>query len=105
MYSEPFLAVLCSCANSEWFSKICPYFRHLERYYFIFKPKDSYIILIARESTSQDPNILPVKYEDIIATPKVAVRQLFTSLEIDGIHVDHAVASMGRDSQRDSALN
>ena len=123
MYSEPFLAVLCSCANSEWFSKICPYFRHLERYYFIFKPKDfedvpydtntarvfaymwSYIILIARESMSRDPNILPVKYDDIIATPKEAVLQLFTSLEIDCIHVDQAVTSMGRDSQRDSVLS
>ena len=123
MYSEPFPIVLCSCADSEWFSKICPYFRHLQRYNFVSKPKDfqdvpadantagvfaylwSYMIIIAREALTRDPKILPVKYEDIIARPKEAVCQLFDSLEIDYIHVDNALTSMERDSQRDSVLN
>ena len=50
---------------------------------------------------SRDSNILPVKYEDIIAAPKEAVKTLFGSLEIVGIQVNHAVTSMERDSQRD----
>ena len=97
MYSEPFAIVLCSCADSKWFSKICSYFRHLQRYYFISKPKDfqeipddantaclfayawSYNIQIACEAMSRDSKILLVKYEDIIAKPKEAVRQLFDS--------------------------
>ena len=123
LHCEPFVAVLCSCANCDWFSKICPYFRQLERYYFTLKlidcpdvPPDanttcvfafmwSQTILIARDAMSRDPNILPVRYEDIIAAPKEAVRQLFDSLEIDDIHVNHAVTSMERDSQRETVLS
>ena len=54
---------------------------------------------------SRDPNILPIRYEDIIASPKEAVKQLFDSLEIDGIHVDNAVTSMKHDPQKDSVLS
>ena len=123
MQCELFFAVVNSCANTNWFSLLCPYFRHLERYYFVSKAKHfeeipsdantacmfaymwSYFILVARDAMSRDPNILPVKYEDIIAGPKEAVRQLFDSLDIDVIHLDNAVISMKHDSQRQSVLS
>ena len=123
MQCEPFLVVMNSCANADWFSTLCPYFRYLERYYFISNPKYfeekpgdvntacmfaymwSYFILIARDAMSCDPNILSVKYENIIARPKEAVRQLFESLNIDVIHLDNAVKSMEHDSQRKSVLS
>ena len=123
--SDPFINTICSCANSERLSKIFPYFRKFQRYYVyqISKPKDVqeippdantaclyaymwiYLIFIARDAMSRDPNILPVKYEDIIARPKEAVTQLFDSLNIDRDHVDRAVTSMERDSQRDTELS
>ena len=40
MYCEPFPGLLCSCAYSEWFSKICSYYRRLLAYMFIAKLKD-----------------------------------------------------------------
>ena len=123
MQCEPFLVVMKLCANMDWFSTLFPYFRHLERYYFVSKAKHfeeipsdantacmfaymwSYFILVARDAMSRDPNILPVKYEDIIAGPKEVVRQLFDSLDIDVIHLDNAVTSMEHDSQRQSVLS
>ena len=123
LHCEPFVSVMCSCANSNWFSTIFPYFRQLERYYFTVKlngypdvPADantacvfaflwSQAMIIARDAISRDPNIIPVKYEDIIARPQEAVKQLFDNLQIDDIYVSHAVTSMERDSQRESVLS
>ena len=123
MQCESFFAVMNSCANTDWFSALCPYFRHLERYQFVSKakyfdeiPDDantagmfaymwSYFILIARDAMSRDQNILPVKYEDIIARPKEVVRQLFDRIDIAAIHLDNAVTSMEHDSQRQSVLS
>ena len=123
MQCEPFLVVMNSCANADWFSKLCSYFRHLERYYFISKPKYfdkipddantacmfaymwSYFILIARDAMSRDPKLLTVKYDDIIERPKETVKQLFNILDIDVIHLDNAVSSMEHDSQRKSVLS
>ena len=50
---------------------------------------------------SRDPNILSLEYEDIIARPKLLVKELFESLDIDIIHVENALSSMNHDSQRD----
>ena len=120
MQCEPFFVVMKSCANAGWFSVLFPYFRHLERYYFISKPQHfeaipddantacmlaymwSYFILIARDAISRGPNILPVKYEDIMARSNETLRQLFDNLDIDAIHLDNAVTSMKHDSQRKS---
>ena len=54
---------------------------------------------------SSDPDILPVKYEDIPASPREAVTQIFECLKIDTIHVDIAVSSLDRDSQRGSVMS
>ena len=125
MESEPFLIVMKSCANTDWFSNVFPYFRYLERNYFISVLKtfkETYVsadantacvfaymwslcMLIARDAIARDRSILPVKYEDIIARPMETVRQLFENLDIDVIHVDGAVNSMKRDSQRDSVVS
>ena len=125
MQCEPFLEVMTSCANADWFSMLCPYFRNLERYNFVsilkdFKQKQiptdantacvfaymwSLCMLIARDAMSHDPSILPVKYEDIIARPKEILKQLFDNLDIDIIHLDNAVISMERDSQRKSIVS
>ena len=120
---EPFPAVIYSCTNSEWFSKICPYFRQFQRYYMtpelnniqeipadantacLLACKWASFILTARDVIAHDPNILPVKYEDILARPQGAVRQLFDSLGIDDIHVDNAVTYMERDSQKGSVMS
>ena len=40
MQHEPFLVVMNSCANANWFSTLFPYFRHLQRYKFISILKD-----------------------------------------------------------------
>ena len=123
MQSEPFLIVLKACANSDLFSKFCPYFRRLLRYYVISKPKYvgeisddqntaclfaymwSYFIHIARDAMSHDPSILSAKYEDIISRPTETIRQLFEDLNIDDAHVGKAISSMEHDSQRESVLS
>ena len=46
-----------------------------------------------------------MKYEDIIARPKVTVKQLCDSLAIDEIHVNKAVTAMKHDSQTDSVVS
>ena len=124
MESEPFLMVMKSFANTDWFSNVFPYFRCIERNYFIsilktfketFVPTDantacvfaymwSLCMHIARDAIARDRSIISVKYEDIIARPMENVRQLFENLDIDVIHVDGAVNSMKRDSQRDSVV-
>ena len=123
--SEPFLVVMTSCANSDWFSTIFPLFRHLQRYYFISKLKDggkmqpaadantacvftylwAYSMLIARDAIARNPTILSVKYENIVARPKQVLKELFIKLGIDAIHLEKAVTSMERDSQRNSVLS
>ena len=123
--SEPFIFVMKSCSNTDLFSKICPYFRNLERYYYtsilsnfksVHLPVDantacvfaymwSLCMLIAQEGISHDPTILTVKYEAVLERPTEIVGQLFNSLDIDTIHVDKAISSMERDSQRDSAVS
>ena len=122
MHCEPFPVVLNTFANSDGFSKICPYFRNLERFYFTLRYKEfqevpadanpacliaylwSHSMLIARDAISRDPNIVPVKFEEIVARPKETLRQLFYSIGIEDIHVDNAVTSMERDSQKESVM-
>ena len=106
-------------------STIFPIFRRLERYYYISKLKDgrniqppadadtscvltymwSYCILVARDAIARNPNILSVKYENIVAKPKEVLKKLFEKLGIDVIHLEKAVTSMRRDSQRNSAFS
>ena len=120
---EPFPAIIYSCTNSEWFSKIFPYFRQFQRYYLtselnnvqeiqaeantacLFAYKWASFILTARDVIAHDQNVRPIKYEDILATPKEAVLQLFDSLGIDDICVDNAVTYMERDSQKESVMS
>ena len=123
IHCEPYPAVCCACANAEWFSNMCPYFRNIHRHYFVLNLKDfheipedtntacmlaymwSYYILIAREAMSCDPNILSVKYEDILSRPRETLRQIFQGLQIETIHVDRAVSSLDRDSQGGSVMS
>ena len=122
---EPFLAVMTSCANSDWFSGIFPLFRRLQLYYYISKLKDgariqppsdadtacvftymwAYSMLTARDAIARNPNILPVKYENVVARPKEVLKELFIKLGIDVIHLEKAITSMKRDSQRNSVVS
>ena len=122
-YCEPYPAVICACADTDWFSNLCPYFKNFVRYFYVSKitdspeiPQDStttcvfaymwaYFILFARDAMSRDRGILSVKYEDILARPREAVRQIFEHLQIDTRHVDRAVSSLKRDSQRGSVMS
>ena len=123
MHCEPYLAITYMLADSEWFSKLCPYFRNTERYYFNLRCKTflevpsnsnpaclmtylwSHSMLIAQDAISRDSTILPIRYEDISARPKEALKGLFDSLHIDASHVDKGISSMERDSQEESVMS
>ena len=121
--SDPYPFVMRACADAEWFSKVFPYFRNNLLYYLISKRKDlpdvpqdasiacvaSYAwanqIRFARDAMSRDHHILPVKYEDILSRPSEALGHIFQVLGIDNAHLDRALSSLSRDSQRGSDLS
>ena len=123
MASDPYPVVMCNCADTEWFSKISPHFRNKQVYYLISKRNDlpdvpydvptvcvmSYAwasqMNYVRDAKSQGHNILPVKYEDIISRPREMVEQIFEATGVAEIHIDRALSSLGRDSQRGSMLS
>ena len=123
MTFDPFAVVIRVCTDAVWFSNILPYFRNILRYYFIPRMKrtsDLSVnatttcmfahmwanqILIARDEMSCDRSILPVKYEDILTEPTMVVKQLFERSGVDIRHVERAVATLSRDSQRGSVVS
>ena len=116
--SSHFVFVISYCIDAVWFSRVCPYFRNLFHKKFIAKLKESpdlpqdanmtcvcaytwaNCILIARDAMSRDHRIHPIKYEDILAKPEDVVGKIFERLNIDTDHVEQAVSSLKRDSQR-----
>ena len=56
-------------------------------------------VLLARDAISRDPNILSVKYEDILSRSRMTLRYIFECVSIAEIHLDKALESLERDSQ------
>ena len=57
-------------------------------------------IHFARNTMSHNRSILSVKYEDILSNSPDVVKQLFECSGVNTKHVERAVATIGRDSQR-----
>ena len=123
MSYDPFLVFVRVCTDAHWFSKLLPKLRNIFRYYYIQQmngisdlPMNSTVacvfayswanqILIARDAQSCDRSIQTVKYEDIISQSRKTVTQLFERCGIDTEHVERAVATLSRDSQRGSSVS
>ena len=114
--------LLRACADNEIISSNLPFFRkqfRFERQSKLLTLSDiplkttfeqqvhiwANFVILGRYAISRDPSILPQKYEDIVANPHQAIQTLFQALEIPSEHVDKAAASLGRDSQRGTAIN
>ena len=118
--SDPYPFVLRACTDAGWFSKLVPYFRNTLQHFFISKKKvlidmpqtsASLIcyglvnqILFARDALSKDSTILSVKYEDILTRPREKLRHIFESVGIADEHLDRALTSLERDSQRGTSI-
>ena len=123
MVQDPQTFVARVFIDLVWFSKIFPYFINFLIYR--FEPRLKTVIdvppntstaciftcnwvnqlLIARETMSRDTSILSVRYEDISTRPTKEVAQIFDRLGIDTKHIDIALSSLCRDSQRGSVLS
>ena len=55
-------------------------------------------ILLARDALSRDPNIMAVKYEDILTRPTETICHIFECVGISDVHIGHALNSLERDS-------
>ena len=121
--SNPYGTVMRTCADTAWLSKMCPFFRNKQVHILISKrygrpaiPYDiSTVCVLAyawaiqisfvRDAISKGHNILPVKYEDMIARPQEIVGELFKVMAITDTHLARALTGLGRDSQRGSDLS
>ena len=118
MVTDSYAVVLRASTDSEWFSKFIPYFRKTLLKYFLSKkkalvdvPEDVSTacvtccgwvnqILLARDALSRDPNIISVRYEDILSRPNETLRHIFECVGISNGYIDHALKSLERDSFR-----
>ena len=62
-------------------------------------------VQIARGALLSDRIILSVKYEDILSQPTEVVKQLFERSGVDTRHVERAIATLSRDSQRNTCMS
>ena len=62
-------------------------------------------VRLARDVISRNPNILSVKYEDILSRSRETLRHIFECVGIADIHLDQALESLERDSQFDVSFS
>ena len=121
--SMPYTIILRTCIDNETISSVLPFFRRNLRSLLLSNVKNSeYVplntnilglfthvwsnyILLAREAMSQNPDILPVKYEDLKENPTEFCKMIFKKLNIDPININESLPIFTRDSQRGSVLS
>ena len=123
MRNDAYYVVMRTCVDVVWLSNLCPYFRNVLQWNFVPEQEDNLNVqlhglttactfvyawvnhmIIARNAMSYDHTILAVKYEDIISSPEEAIRHIFDSFSIDEAHIDLALSTLNRHSQRGSFL-
>ena len=114
--------VIRTCADNEIISSFVPFFRKQFRFEIqskLFTLPDipltntfeqlvhmwANFMILARHAISSDPNILPLRYEDILSKPTETVTKVFRVVGLNLNLVDNALAARKRDSQRGSALS
>ena len=123
MISIPYLDTMRVCINSEMISTCTPYFRqtieklflcHVKGHPNVYLNTDTVGILthmwarfmiLAREAISHDPNILPIKFEDLVSDPEGTCRAIFKKTGIDEKYLKAAVSAFKRDSQRGTVVS
>lgn len=123
LVTVPITVALRVLIDNETYSTIFPYFRKVLQNYSVFKLDESVVvplsantvgvfthmwanfILLARDAMSHDEKILPIKFEEILAEPLKTCKLVFEHTGIDMKHLDAAVATFNRDSQRGSVIS
>ena len=121
--SVSYTIILRTCIDNETISSVLPFFRRNLRSLLLSNVKNSEdvplntnilglfthvwsnYILLAREAMSQNPDILPVKYEDLNENSTEFCKMLFKKLNIDPTHINESLPIFTRDSQRGSVLS
>ena len=62
-------------------------------------------IVLARDVMSRDNNILPIKYEDLVAEKRKMCEMLFERLGLDTWHLNTSLSAYDKDSQRGSIVS
>ena len=122
MAVTPYAVLLRACADNDLISSIFPVFRKQYRFERqcklrtlpdipLEKPFKQLVhmwanfIILGRHAISHDPSIIPIKYEDIVSNPRKIFQTLFQTLEISLEHLDKALPSLERDSQRGTSIS
>ena len=121
--SVPYTILLRTCIDSETISAITPFFRTKLRDMLLPNVKNaenvavdtnftglfihvwSNYIRLARDAISENPDILPVKYEDLKANPVDMCRTIVKTLDIDPDSINESLPVFTRDSQRGSVFS
>ena len=121
--SYPYGLILNYCSNSRTLSIFLPIFKQMLRLHIATGKRGtpevplnvnsigilSYLwaeqIKIARDSLSRDPDILPIRYEDIVSRQTETISILFEKTGIDLMHLNNAVSTLSRDSHRGIVLS
>ena len=118
----PYGIIIRTCADNEVISSLVPFFRKQFRFEIqsqLFTLPDipltntfeqlvhmwAHFMILARHAISSDPNILPLRYEDILSQPTETVTKVFRAVRLNVNLVDNALAALKQDSQRGSALS
>ena len=125
--SIPYTTIGRFCYDSKWLSVVKSYFRHqMDTHFIRTLPEDplyeimksktfntvttfTYMwvnyMLIAREAINQNDDILPVKYENLLAEKREMSQAIFKKLGLNITHLNTALTAFDRDSQRTSLLS
>ena len=110
-------------SDSDLISRLIPFFRKYLRYCFALRDDDflrdpstmntvemftsmwARFIILARHVRSQNNNVIPIKYEEVISDPLRTCTRIFQTVGIDIREAQNAVVVLQRDSQRGSVLS
>ena len=111
------------CADSDKISHFIPVFRNLLISILAIKQENQYknpcdmnrvemittmwasAVVAAKNIKSRDKNLLPLKYEDLIADPRQLCMGIFKAVEIEVSAVENAVHALQKDSQAGTVLS
>ena len=104
--SMSYTIILRTCVDNKKISSFLPFFRRNLRSLLLSNVKNSQdiplntnilgmfthvwsnYILLAHEAMSQNPDVLPVKYEDLIENPTEFCKMIFKKLNIDPTNIN-----------------
>ena len=124
MVSETAQSTAMYFIDSDWFSKLFPFFRRRMHFYFcyileqepvLFRKEDlnsveqftyawCMCIVIMKEFIDQKKDALPILYEDMIKDKSGTLQKVFEYLNIDEKHLRNALKAFEADSQEGSVL-